>query len=120
MHIKYIINGFFLFAAITYSTGCAATMAALSLLKVGDHILSASDIYGGTHYLLKTTAEYKGVQLDFFDVNNIDTLDKLIKPNTKVICFFIHFFKNKIYGMFYYLDGVGWITNQSHVQSGWH
>jgi O-acetylhomoserine/O-acetylserine sulfhydrylase-like pyridoxal-dependent enzyme len=59
-------------------------MAALSLLKSGDHILSASDIYGGTHHLLKTAAEDKGVQLDFFDVTKLDTIDKYFKANTKV------------------------------------
>jgi O-acetylhomoserine/O-acetylserine sulfhydrylase-like pyridoxal-dependent enzyme len=75
---------YFVFVAITYSTGCAATMAALNLLKVGDHILSASDIYGGTHHLLKTTAEDKGVQLDFFDVNKLDTIDMYFKANTRV------------------------------------
>jgi O-acetylhomoserine/O-acetylserine sulfhydrylase-like pyridoxal-dependent enzyme len=62
-------------------------MAALSLLKSGDHILSASDIYGGTSYLLRTTAEDKGVQLDFFDANKLDTIDTFFKANTKVYIF---------------------------------
>src|SRR5438105_1429792 len=38
--------------ALAFSTGMAATHCVTMLLSAGDHIVAASDIYGGTYRLL--------------------------------------------------------------------
>ncbi|XP_059475601.1 cystathionine gamma-lyase-like [Neocloeon triangulifer] len=71
--------------ALVFATGCAATWSALTILKSGDHILCAADIYGGTHHLVDMVAQEKGVDLEFFDVNNLSSFEKMFKPTTKMV-----------------------------------
>jgi O-acetylhomoserine/O-acetylserine sulfhydrylase-like pyridoxal-dependent enzyme len=71
-------------AALTFATGCAATMTAFNTLRAGDHILCALDVYGGTYELVHMIAKEKKVEFDLFDVKRLDLAEKMMKPNTKV------------------------------------
>ncbi|CAB3380036.1 Hypothetical predicted protein [Cloeon dipterum] len=73
--------------ALTFATGCAATWSMLSILKNGDHLLCAFDVYGGTLHLMKMVAEEKGIDLEFFDAGNLNEFEKLLKPNTRMVWF---------------------------------
>src|SRR3954471_21086860 len=53
-------------SALASATGQAAEAAALlTLCKAGDHIVSASTLYGGTHTLLQVTLQKLGVETTF-------------------------------------------------------
>jgi len=106
--------------ALTFSTGCAATMTALTLLRPGDHVLCASDVYGGTHHLMKMTAEEKKVELGFFDVTRADALEKEMRPNTKVCSWKFDFLLQCQNSGIFNADGVDWVADQPTVQSCWY
>src|SRR5688500_17824135 len=53
-------------AAVATATGQAAEMAAvLTLLKTGDHIVSASTLYGGTYTLFDVNLRKLGIETTF-------------------------------------------------------
>lgn len=55
-------------------------------MKTGDHVLSCDDVYGGTsRYLRKFANEKHGIEVDFVDLSNLETVKKNIKPNTKLV-----------------------------------
>ncbi len=56
-----------------------------ALFKPGDHLLLSHDVYGGTfRYTTKVLSKY-GIELDFVDMTNPQTVENAIKPNTKLI-----------------------------------
>lgn len=76
--------------AILFSSGLAASYAAFAaLVKPGDHIITASDIYGGTATQLKEFVPNLGVEVSF--VNLIDEPEKEIKKNLRTNTRFIFF-----------------------------
>lgn len=70
-----------------FGSGMAAIAAATSLVAAGDHVLVASDIYGGTHRLCTKQLPRQGVQVDFFDSAEPETLREAVKPNTRMVIF---------------------------------
>jgi cystathionine beta-lyase/cystathionine gamma-synthase len=72
---------------VVYSSGMAAIMGALSLLKAGDHLLMASDIYGGTQRVADSLLPRMGIEVTEFDGANPDSLDELVRPNSKMAIF---------------------------------
>lgn len=73
--------------ALCTSSGQAATMISLmTLLKAGDHFISASTIYGGTVNLFAVTLKRFGIDCTFVDPTKpLETLSQYIKPNTKAV-----------------------------------
>ena len=72
--------------AFATSSGMAATISVLSLLKQGDHILCIDDVYGGTQrYLRKILIPNAGIQLDLIDCTNLKKIEGAIKKNTKIM-----------------------------------
>ncbi len=73
-------------AALACSTGQAAEVTAiLTLCKGGDHIVSASTLYGGTHTLLHVNLKKLGIETTFVHPDNVEDFRKAIKPNTKLL-----------------------------------
>ncbi|OGS20570.1 MAG: cystathionine gamma-synthase [Elusimicrobia bacterium RIFOXYA2_FULL_39_19] len=70
---------------LAFSSGVAATHAIFNLLKNGDHIICGDEVYGGTYRLIEKVMKKWGLEADYFDVDDISSLSKLIKPNTKMI-----------------------------------
>lgn len=70
-----------------FSSGMAAITAVFALLQNGDHLLMASDIYGGTHRLANTVLPKQGISHTEFDATNPATIEALIQPNTKMLIF---------------------------------
>ncbi|XP_018571783.1 putative cystathionine gamma-lyase 2 [Anoplophora glabripennis] len=60
-------------------------MAAVSLLKQGDHILCSDDIYGGTTHILLDIAPRFGICTCHLDLTNLSNLEQAITPKTKLI-----------------------------------
>ena len=73
-------------AALACATGQAAEATAiLTLCKAGDHIVSASTLYGGTHTLLGVNLKKLGIETTFVDPDDLNAFEQSIRPNTKLI-----------------------------------
>jgi O-acetylhomoserine (thiol)-lyase len=73
-------------AALACATGQAAEATAiLTLCKSGDHIVSASTLYGGTHTLLGVNLRKLGIETTFVNPDDLGLFEKSIQKNTKLI-----------------------------------
>ncbi|TWT07267.1 PLP-dependent transferase [Planococcus sp. CPCC 101016] len=73
---------------VSASSGTSAILAGiLSVVKAGDHILAAQDVYGGTFHLLKEELILMGVQVHFADFSNISKIEQLLidTPEIKLV-----------------------------------
>ncbi len=72
--------------ALAASSGHAAqTMAILTLCQAGDHIVSASTLYGGTVSQFHYTFPRIGIETTFVDPSDPENFRRAIQPNTKLI-----------------------------------
>jgi O-acetylhomoserine (thiol)-lyase len=72
--------------ALAASSGHAAqTMAVLTLAGAGDHIVSASTLYGGTYNQFVYTFPRLGIEVTLVDPSNPENFRKAIRPNTRLI-----------------------------------
>lgn len=70
--------------ALAFSSGSATTANILQSLAAGSHVISVSDVYGGTHrYFTKVAATHD--VLVTFTPNIDDDIADLIRPETKLI-----------------------------------
>jgi O-acetylhomoserine (thiol)-lyase len=75
-------------AALALASGAAATAYAIqNIARTGDHIVSDSQIYGGTYNLFANTFKDIGVETTFVDGSKPENFEKAIKPNTKAVFF---------------------------------
>jgi O-acetylhomoserine (thiol)-lyase len=73
-------------AALACATGQAAEATALlTLCKAGDHIVSASTLYGGTHTLLGVNLKKLGIETSFVDPDDLSSFKSNIRKNTKLL-----------------------------------
>lgn len=73
-------------AALGCATGQSAEATAiLTLCKAGDHIVSASTLYGGTHTLLGVNLKKLGIDTTFVNPDAPDNFKQALKPNTKLL-----------------------------------
>ena len=71
---------------IATATGMAAVFGTfMTFLKAGDHIISASAVFGSTHTILTKYLPKWGIDYSYFDMNNPQSIVGLIKPNTKML-----------------------------------
>jgi O-succinylhomoserine sulfhydrylase len=71
---------------IATATGMAAVSACfMTFLSAGDHIISASAVFGSTHTILTKYLPKWGIEYSYFDMNTPEVIESLIKPNTKVL-----------------------------------
>ena len=71
---------------IATATGMAAVSACfMTFLSAGDHIISASAVFGSTHTILTKYLPKWGIEFSYFDMNKPEMIESLIKPNTRVL-----------------------------------
>ena len=71
---------------VATGTGMAAIFSTfMAFLSKGDHIISASAIFGSTHTLLTRYLPKWGIESTYFDMNQPEGLASLIRPNTKML-----------------------------------
>jgi O-succinylhomoserine sulfhydrylase len=71
---------------IATGTGMAAVFSTfMTFLSKGDHIVSASSVFGSTHTILTKYLPKWGFESSYFDMNKPETIEALIKPNTKLL-----------------------------------
>jgi O-acetylhomoserine (thiol)-lyase len=73
-------------AAVATATGQAAEMAAiLTLCEAGDHIVSASTLYGGTHTLFAVNLAKLGIETTFVHPDDPENFRRAITKKTKLV-----------------------------------
>lgn len=72
-------------ANVTASGMGAITSVLMQVCKSGDHIISSRTIYGGTYAFLKNFLPPFQIETSFVDINNFETIENSIQPNTKII-----------------------------------
>lgn len=74
-------------AAMLTSSGQAANFfACFNICEAGDHLISASNIYGGTYNLFYTTFRKMGIDVTFVNQDATDEeLEAAFRPNTKLL-----------------------------------
>lgn len=70
---------------LSFSSGLAASAAVLSILRSGDHVVAMDDLYGGTYRLFEKIYSPMGISFTYVDGTNIEKLESVIKPETKLI-----------------------------------
>ena len=73
-------------AALATASGSAAiTYAVQNIARAGDHIVSSSNLYGGTFNLFEHTLRDQGLGVTFVDPSDPENFEKAIKENTKLV-----------------------------------
>lgn len=73
-------------AALATASGAAAiTYAVQNIARAGDHIVSATNLYGGTYNLFANTLRDQGLDVTFVDPSQPENFEAAIKENTKLI-----------------------------------
>lgn len=71
---------------IATATGMSAIYATfMTFLNQGDHIISASAVFGSTHTILSKYLPKWGIESSYFDMNKPECISALIKPKTKML-----------------------------------
>ena len=71
---------------IATGTGMAAVFATfMTFLSKGDHIISASAVFGSTHTILTKYLPKWGIDFSYFDMNRPETIEAMIRPETKML-----------------------------------
>jgi O-succinylhomoserine sulfhydrylase len=73
-------------SGFAFASGMAAVYSTLAaLLNSGDHIVSASSVFGATHSLFINYFPKWGIETSYFNIDKPETIESLIKPNTKIL-----------------------------------
>lgn len=74
--------------AFAAASGMAAVNGALtSLLKAGDHVVSAKALFGSCLYILENILARYGVEVTFVDGTDLEQWRAAVRPETKVVFF---------------------------------
>jgi cystathionine beta-lyase/cystathionine gamma-synthase len=72
---------------VLFASGMAAIVAAFSLLQNGDHLLIATDIYGGTFRVGEKILPRQGISVSEFCAHDPFSIKDVVQPNTKMLIF---------------------------------
>ena len=71
---------------VATGTGMAAVFGTfMTFLSKGDHIISASAVFGSTHTILTKYLPKWGIEYSYFNMNKPEEIASLIRPNTKML-----------------------------------
>jgi cystathionine gamma-lyase len=70
---------------LAFASGLAASTAVLSLLKPGDEVAAAADLYGGTYRLLERVFKPWGLVVRYTDDPSPASFARIITPTTKLV-----------------------------------
>ncbi|MCJ1449001.1 MAG: cystathionine gamma-lyase cys3 [Stictis urceolatum] len=71
--------------ALAFASGSATTATILQSLAAGSHVVSVSDVYGGTHRYFTKVAAAHGVQVTFSPSIELDVAELIRPQETKLI-----------------------------------
>jgi cystathionine gamma-lyase len=70
---------------LAFASGLAAIDAIIKLLKPGDEVISANDLYGGSYRIVTKVFQDFGIRFHFTGMNNPNEVKNLVNGNTKLI-----------------------------------
>lgn len=70
---------------IAFSSGVAAVHSIMALLRAGDHVLVAAEVYGGTYRLFQQVMSVFSVTTTFVTISDITALKAAVTPETKLV-----------------------------------
>ena len=70
---------------LAFASGVAATMAALQVVKPGDHIVAGNDIYGGSYRIFEQLLRPWGVSTSYTASESTESYEQAITPQTRLI-----------------------------------
>jgi len=71
---------------VAFATGMAAVYNTLvTFLEAGDHIVSASSVFGSTHTLFTKYLPKWNIETTYFNISEPETIESKIQPNTKIL-----------------------------------
>jgi len=71
---------------VATATGMAAVFATfMTFLSKGDHIISASAVFGSTHAILTKYMPKWGIEYSYFDMNDPASVESLFRTETKML-----------------------------------
>jgi cystathionine gamma-lyase len=71
---------------LAFASGLAATVATMSLLSPGDHVVAGDDLYGGTYRLFeKVLPRTGGLEFTYADTTDPESVQKVLRPETKLL-----------------------------------
>jgi cystathionine gamma-synthase len=74
------------YGGLCFASGMAAESTFLLMLKPGDHMVVADDVYGGTYRLVaRVLAPAMGIEFDTVDMTDLDALKKSLRDETRVV-----------------------------------
>jgi cystathionine gamma-synthase len=69
----------------SFASGLAAETVLLMLLRPGDHVLLADDVYGGTYRLLSRVLRDWGLAFDTVDMTDPDAVRAAVRDETRMV-----------------------------------
>jgi cystathionine beta-lyase/cystathionine gamma-synthase len=74
------------YGGLCFASGMAAESTFFCLLRPGDHVVVADDVYGGTYRLVaRVLAPAMGIEFDTVDLTDVEALKKAIRGETRVV-----------------------------------
>ena len=71
--------------AHVFGSGMAAITGLVAPLHAGDHMICSHNVYGGTARLLDQVICHYGIEIEYVDLANLDSLKAALKANTKLV-----------------------------------
>lgn len=100
-------------AGLAVASGAAAVTYALqNILRAGDHIIAADNLYGGSFNLITHTLASQGITNTIINVNDLNALEAAIRENTKAI--YVETFGNPNSDVTN-LDAVAEVAHRHHI-----
>ena len=70
---------------LAFASGSAATAAVASILRPGDHVVSAEDVYGGTYRYFERVLRPVGVKVTYVDGRSAGAFASALLPRTRLV-----------------------------------
>ncbi len=100
-------------AGLAVASGAAAVTYALqNIVRAGDHIIVADNLYGGSFNLITHTLASQGITNTIINVNDLNALEAAIRENTKAI--YVETFGNPNSDVTN-LDAVAEVAHRQHI-----
>ncbi|WP_440771795.1 cystathionine gamma-synthase [Natronorubrum sp. DTA28] len=68
-----------------FASGMASINTVLNLLSAGDHVVTGTDVYGGTHRIFTQVYEEYDIEFTFVDMTDLDEIEGAFQENTELL-----------------------------------
>ncbi len=68
-----------------FASGMASINTVLNLLSAGDHVVTGTDVYGGTHRIFTQVYEEYDIEFTFVDMTDLDEIEAAFQDHTELL-----------------------------------